>query len=461
MGIWKTPIAEEDGVGAAGGAAGGGAQGGLALGREIPAPRTVDETGIRRTLLEELALRVIYLEGELTLRELADRLGLTTTVTDELFQRLRKAQLLEVTGMTGSNHRFSVATAGRMRATELLQRSLYAGKAPVSLDAYTQRVRAQSVGGDVGPASVRRAFAPLVLDDDTMRRLGVAILSGTSMVLHGPTGTGKTAIAEHIPDVYQGGVWIPYAVEVDGQIITVFDPSLHQPIPIAQEEATPFLHERDGRWVYCERPRVIAGGELTIEMLDLQFNPVTGFYTAPLQVKANNGVLVLDDFGRQRIRPEELLNRWIVPLDRRIDFLTLQGGKKFEVPFELFVVFSTNLDPATGFAVDRGRGITDEAFLRRIPNKIAVGYATPEQFKEILRRVCEGAGVPFDDGSADRLMVHLERSLGQPLRPCYPRDLVRQITWEARYEGHPPAMDWASVGRACTAYFLGGGPTSS
>jgi hypothetical protein len=422
---------------------------------DLPAPRTVEETGIRRTLLEELAMRCVYLEGELSLRELGERLGLALPVVEELFQRLRRAQLLEVTGMSGATHRVAVTTPGRERAQELLARTLYAGRAPVPLETYAARVRAQHVGGDrITQADVRRAFAPLVLDDETLHRLGVAIISGTSMVLHGPTGTGKTAVAEHIPDVYEDGVWIPHAVEVDGQVITVFDPGVHRPIARGGAAPSAFAREDDARWVYCERPRVLAGGELTIEMLDLQFNASTGFYTAPLQVKANNGVLVLDDFGRQRIRPEELLNRWIVPLDRRIDFLTLQGGKKFEVPFELFVVFSTNLDPATGFRADRGVGITDEAFLRRIPNKIAVGYASPEQFLEILRRVCAGERVAFDGTVGARLLSYLTNHLRQPLRPCYPRDLVRQVCWDARYEGRAPVLDWPAVERACTTYFL-------
>ena len=439
--------------------------------RSPRAPRTVEETGIRRSLLEELALKIVYLEGELNVRLLAAKLGLEAPVVEELFQRLRRAQLCEVAGMDGTVHRISASSAGRARAQELLARNQYAGIAPVSLDTYSDWVRRQSIGGTpVGPAEVRRAFGNLVLDDDVLRQLGIAVLSGTSMVLYGPTGTGKTAIAERIPRIFDDhGVWIPYAVEVDGQIITVFDEHVHQrigrgapaqpPAPLGglfgagaggQASSVP-----DARWVLCERPRVVVGGELTIEMLDLQFNPVTGYYTAPLQMKANDGLLVLDDFGRQRIRPEELLNRWIVPLDRRIDFLTLQGGKKFDIPFALLVVFSTNLDPSTGFGSDQHGSVADQAFLRRIPNKVRIGFVGREQFHEIFKRACQDHGVLYDYVVVEQLVGHLELALYQPLRPCYPRDILQHLTWEARYEGRQPQLRWDAVERACRTYFVG------
>jgi predicted ATPase with chaperone activity len=264
------------------------------------------------------------------------------------------------------------------------------------------------------------------------------MVSGRSIFLYGPSGTGKTAIAETLPQIYDDEVWIPYAVDVDGQIISVYDPHLHESVgEIAWGEG-------DGRWVLCRRPRVLAGGELTLEMLDLQFNPITRFYAAPLQMKANNGVLIVDDFGRQRMRPQELLNRWIVPLDRRIDFLTLAGGKKFEMPFDLFVVFSTNLDP---------RELADEAFLRRIQTKIKVDYVTPEQFDEISRRVCVEFGLDCDIGIIEELRSVLSRHK-QPLRACYPRDIIQHLRWAARYEGQQPQVSLAAVEQACRSYFL-------
>lgn len=435
--------------------------------QSLRAPQSVEETGVRRALLEELFLKAVDVEGEISLQALAERLGLTLPVVDELFQRLRKSQMVEVVGMVASNHRITVSAAGRMRALELLSRSRYAGVAPVPLDAYVDQIRRQS--GRVSAteaADVRRALSPLVLDEELVKQIGIAVLSGTSMVIYGPTGTGKTAIAELIPDVHEeAAIWIPHAVELDGQIITVFDSHIHEPVA-TKADAGPSIFmgsQRDARWVLCKRPRVVAGGELTMDMLDLQYNPATGYYSAPLQMKANNGVLVIDDFGRQRVRPEELLNRWIVPLDRHVDYLTLQGGKKFSIPFELLVVFSTNLDPANGFRALGEVGPTDDAFLRRIPNKVAIGFASPEQFHRIAERVCDAAGVEYDTAMIDRLIGFLQNELGHPLRPCYPRDLVRQVCWEARYEGQEPRLTWEALDRACRAYFLfeqGGTPAA-
>jgi predicted ATPase with chaperone activity len=336
-------------------------------------------------------------------------------------------------------HLINTTSQGRARALELLSLNQYWGPAPVSLEDYISRVRAQSVRDiEVHSEAVKKAFQHLVLTDDTLNQLGTAMVSGRSIFLHGPAGTGKTAIAETLPRIYEDQVWIPYAVDVDGQTIAVFDPDLHESVG---ELA---CGDSDARWVLCRRPRVVAGGELTLEMLDLQFNPVTKFYAAPPQMKANNGVLIVDDFGRQRIRPQELLNRWIVPLDRRIDFLTLAGGKKFEVPFDLFVVFATNLDP---------RELADEAFLRRIQTKVKVDYVNREQFDEICRRVCAEFGLTCDAEVFEELKSVLSRHK-QPLRACYPRDIVQHLRWAARYEGQQPQITLATIQRACRSYFL-------
>jgi hypothetical protein len=414
----------------------------------IPAPATVEETGIRRVLLDELAIKTIAREREMTTRALTDALALPGPVVDDLFQQLRKAQLVEVTGMTGTVYRVTLTATGRARADALLALNQYVGPAPVSLDAYSERARAQSVAGaGVRPDDVRRAFESLVLDDGFVRRLGIAVASGAPVVLTGPSGTGKTSIAACIPKAFGRGVFLPYAVEVAGQIIVLFDAGVHRPIPVTAPS------EHDRRWVYCERPFIVAGGELTMDMLDLQYNPASGYYTAPPQMKANTGVFVIDDFGRQRVRPEELLNRWIVPLDRGVDFLTLHGGGKFAIPFAVLVIFATNLDASVGFADENRPGISDTAFLRRIPNKLAVSYSTRGQFHEIFRRVCADFGLTYEHGLVERLIDVMAKQVNEPLRACVPRDLVRHVTWEAQYDGVPPELTAATLARACESYF--------
>jgi predicted ATPase with chaperone activity len=301
----------------------------VSLKPEVPAgppvaPETIEDVGERRGLLEQLLLKILYLSGPLTLYEWGELARLSPRIVDELFRRLRTEQLCEVIGMVGNIRRVAITSQGRARAAELLALNHYAGPAPVPLEAYIQRVRQQSVRNvSVRPPAMRRAFSHMVLDDVTLTQLGTALNSGSAIFLYGPTGAGKTTIAEALPRALaDDGIWIPHAVEVDGQIITVYDPLIHKSI------STSSVAHADPRWVFCQRPTVVVGGELTIEMLDLQFNPGTKFYAAPGQMKANNGVLIIDDFGRQRIRPDELLNRWVVPLDRRIDFLSLAGGKK-------------------------------------------------------------------------------------------------------------------------------------
>jgi predicted ATPase with chaperone activity len=409
--------------------------------RDIPrAPLSLADVGVRRNVLEGLALKILYVSGEISLLELAQQLRLSLPVVDTLFQRLRKEELCEVTGMIGHIHQIAITAQGRVRAQGLLDVSQYAGPAPVSLEQYAYRVCEQSVRHlDVHADDLKAAFKDLVLDSATLTQLGTALNSGKSIFLYGPTGTGKTTIAETLSRVFaQKRVWIPHAVEVDGQIVTVFDPAVHKPFGDASSD-------HDARWVSCQRPRILVGGELSIEMLDLQFNPISKFYTGPVQMKANNGLLIVDDFGRQRLHPEELLNRWVVPLDRRMDFLTLAGGKKMEIPFELFVVFATNIDPSN---------LVDEAFLRRIHTKIRVGAVKEEQFHEIFRRVCQEASVSYDPAVVDELINVITGKLKQPLRACYPRDIVHQIVWAARYEGRKPILDRHSVGSAVANYFL-------
>jgi predicted ATPase with chaperone activity len=404
-------------------------------------PKSLAGLDVRQGVLEEIALKTLYLSGTLSVLELAERMCLSYEVVDALFCQLRLEQLCLVTGMTGHVHQIAITAQGRTRAVELLCHNHYSGAAPVAFETYAKQTREQSVKKvDVHASDVHRAFADLVIDDETLRKFGTALNSGSSVFLWGPAGTGKTTMAETLSRVLaEDEVWIPYAVEVDGQIITVYDPSIHKRV----EEGEP--EDRDARWVLCRRPSVLVGGELTAEMLDLQFNPISKFYVAPAQMKANNGVLIIDDFGRQRLRPDELLNRWVVPLDRRIDFLTLAGGKKIEVPFEMLIVFASNMDPAE---------LVDPAFLRRIQTKIRIGEVSSEQFCEIFRRVAVDKGVRYDSSIPLDLIDFIRISLKQELRSCYPRDIVNQVAWAARYEGHEPYIDRPALKRAIDAYFL-------
>jgi len=408
---------------------------------KIVASKSMDEIGVRKNLLEDLALKIVYQIGEISLHELSRHMGLHLLLVEELFQRLRKDQLCQVTGIEKGVHRITTTSAGKTRALELLANNQYSGPAPVSLEDYVKRINAQTVRNiQITPQDLPRAFADLVLNTSMLNQIGTAVLSGRAVFLYGATGTGKTTIAVTLTRIFeQDRIWIPYAVEVDGQIITVYDSVLHQ--KVKQPAAT----DQDGRWVLCRRPCVMVGGELTIEMLDLQFNTSTKFYTAPVQMKANNGLFIVDDFGRQRVSPEEMLNRWVVPLDRRIDFLTLAGGKKIEIPFDIFVVFATNLDPST---------MMDEAFLRRIQTKIKVEFVSPEQFREIFRRVCVEYDLAYNAAVVDTLIQMITQDYKEPLRACYPRDVVQQIIWAAKYLQKPPVLDYDTVTQACRNYFL-------
>jgi predicted ATPase with chaperone activity len=404
-------------------------------------PRSLAELGMRQTVLEDLALKTLYLAGPISVLDLSLQMRLGFDLTNELFSRMRTDLLCHVTGMIGNIPAIAITSQGRARALELLSQNQYTGPAPVSLENYVTMVRRQSVRNMVvHRADVERAFAHLVIDSNTLSQFGTALNSGAAIFLHGPPGVGKSAAAETMARVLaEDAVWVPYAVEVDGQIIVVYDPVIHKRV----EE--PKLEMTDERWVRCHRPSVLVGGELTVEMMDLQFNPSTRFYVGPVQMKANNGALIIDDFGRQRLRPEELLNRWVVPLDRGIDFLTLAGGRKIEIPFEMLVVFATNIDPAS---------LVDAAFLRRIQTKIKISACSDEQFHEIFRRVAAQQQLEVDPGVVDNLISVIRGTLNQELRACYPRDLVSQVCWAARFEDRKPCLDRAALMAAVGTYFL-------
>ena len=403
-------------------------------------PRSTAELGIRRAVVDELALKTLYLSGALSTRDLARHLHVSQAIADELVHWMRTEQLCQVTGMVGNVPTIALTAQARSRSVELLSRCQYTGAVPVSLASYVAQVRKQSVRKvAIRKPDVERAFDSMVIDPKILGQIGTALNSGSTIFVHGPAGVGKTAIAETMSRVLaEDDVWVPHAIEIDGQLIVLYDPVIHK------EVEGPGSDTHDARWVRCRRPSVLVGGELTIDMLDLQFNTTSKYYSGPVQMKANNGVLIVDDFGRQRVRPEELLNRWVVPLDRGIDFLTLVGGRKIEVPFEMLVVFATNMDPSD---------LVDAAFLRRMQTKIRVDAASEDQFCSIFQRVARDRGLRADE-SVIRELARAIRSIGQELRGCQPRDLVNQVLWAARYEDRPAVLDRASLARAVEAYFL-------
>jgi predicted ATPase with chaperone activity len=403
--------------------------------------QSLAELDVRQSLLEDLALKILYISGSMSISELAEKMRLSFEVAKELAYQLRTELFIQVTGMNGNIPQISITSQGRTHAVELLSQNHYTGPAPVSLESYVTQTRSQGIRKvEVHAEDVQRAFAHLVVSNEKLRQFGTALNSGSSIFLYGPPGTGKTTVAETLSKVIaEDEVWIPYALEVDGQIITIFDPAIHK-----QSKESHNTHQ-DGRWVLCQRPAVLVGGELTAEMLDLQLNPVTKYYVAPAQVKANNGVLIIDDFGRQRIRPEDLLNRWVVPLDRRIDFLALAGGKKIEIPFEMLVVFASNMDPAE---------LVDACFLRRIQTKIKIDSVSDEMFSEIFRRVAHENGMAFEPNVPKDLISIIRGGLKLELRQCYPRDIVNQVLWAARYENKKPYLNLSAIAHAVDAYFL-------
>src|SRR5579864_6093487 len=312
-------------------------------------PQTFEDLGISQSLVLDLVLRRMLLEGFSNLQSLSASLRLALPILNIIFNHMRQQQMVEVKGMIGNDYHFTLSQAGKMLAAERFQITQYAGAAPVSLKDYHSATKAQSAQVRIDRKTLRSAFSDLVITDQLLDQLGPALISQNSIFIYGPTGNGKTSLAERMLRVYQDAILLPYSVEVDGQIISLYDPVVHQKLDVDD-------HDIDPRWVLCRRPCIVVGGELIPSMLELRLDESSGIYAAPLQMKANNGILIIDDFGRQLMSPRDLLNRWIVPLDRRVDYLMLRYGVKFQIPFELMVVFSTNLEPSD---------LADEAFLRR------------------------------------------------------------------------------------------------
>jgi hypothetical protein len=405
-----------------------------------PVPRDLESLGISSVLVTDLVLRRLSLEGTSTLQGLSEILKLPVPVIHSVFTSLRQQQLIEVKGMAGNDYRITLSGNGRAMASERFQASRYSGPAPVSLKAYSEAVKIQAAEIEITRDVLRAAFSDMVVPDSLLDQLGPALIEQSSIFLYGPAGNGKSSLAERMLRVYQDAILVPYAVEVDGQIISLYDPAVHLRVGDESEE-------RDPRWVVCRRPCIMVGGELTSALLELRYDDSTGIYSAPLQMKANNGIFVIDDFGRQVISPRELLNRWIVPLDRRIDFLSLRYGLKFDVPFRVLVVFATNLNP---------RELADEAFLRRIHNKILVDSVSPETFDEIFRRVTRARQVEL---ASESLATFRDLCLADgrnELRACYPNDICNILNSIARYENREPVANADDLKRAVQLYFAVG-----
>jgi hypothetical protein len=402
-----------------------------------PPPQTIEDLGIPEALVLDLMLRRLLLEGQCTLLGLTQRLKLSIEVIDGVFRHMRQQQLVEVKGMRGNDYQFVLAAAGRNLASERFQVSQYAGACPVSLKDYHAATSAQTAQLSINRKTLKEAYSDLVISDRMLDQIGPALIAQRSIFMYGPTGNGKTSLAERMLRVYDDSVLIPYAVEVDGQIINLYDPVVHHRLDLDDPSIDP-------RWVCCRRPCLVVGGELVPSMLELRLDESTGLYAAPLQMKANNGIFIIDDFGRQLISPRDLLNRWIVPLDRRVDYLTLRYGVKFQIPFETMVVFSTNLDPSD---------LADEAFLRRIQNKVLVETVDTAAFDEIFRRVMTSRNIPHDADAAEYLRGICLRSGRTELRACYPNDIVNIVESISLYERRDPVIDRTNLERAANLYF--------
>lgn len=410
-------------------------------------PRQLSDTGLSEQTLVELIAKLLYLRGRLRLIDVAQHLRLPTTIVEEMLGFLRAERLVELLrcGAATGDVDFGLTEGGRARAAEFLRKCRYAGPAPVTLSDYTTQVRRQSIADmRVTQGNVESAYRGTVIRTELRDLIGAAMNSGRPMFFYGPSGSGKTFLAESLVRLMHGAIYVPHALIVDGEIIQVFDPMIHR--AVAPEITSNGIDNRsriDERWVACARPVAISGGELTVDMLNLTFDHVAGYYQAPAHVKANNGLYIVDDLGRQLMRPEQLMNRWIVPMDRRRDYLALHNGGSFEIPFDVKLVFSTNLTP---------EAVADEAFLRRLGYKIHVGPVSESEYEQIFRQVCGEFDISFN-AEAFEFLLGMHRRMGRPTFACYPRDLIAQVRDYAAYRDWPVDLTPHLIEWAWHCYF--------
>ncbi len=406
-----------------------------------PYPNSIEETGLKEGFLEELILKDIYLVNFALGREIAQRTMLPFKIVEEILESLKKQMLVEVRSSGGiADYEYTPTDKGRDRARAFFDHNTYVGACPVPWAIYVESLKSQTIRREsVTPRDLEVAFSDIMVNRKTINTVGPAINSGRGMFLFGDAGNGKTSIAERIVRSFRGHIFIPYAIEIDGQIVRLYDQHNHQPVSAAN-----YPRDYDHRWVRIHRPCVVVGGELTIDMLELQYDYSAKLYEAPLQLKSNCGLLLIDDFGRQRIDHKSLLNRWIVPLEKRVDYLTLHTGKKLEVPFEQLIVFSTNLNPSD---------LVDEAFLRRIPYKINISSPTEEEYKWIFLQYCQRAGVPYNEEAVNYLIETQYRSGRRVMRCCHPRDVIDQVTNLCKFLQCEPRLTREYLDHACSVYF--------
>lgn len=426
------------------------------------APASIEESGLTVMQIANLLLKQLYLQGNLLGIQLARQARLPFRIVEEPLRLLKEEKCIEVSSgelIGPASYRFQLTELGRRRAHDAFEQCRYVGPAPVSLEAYVDQCALQTVAGtECSPDKLLAAFNDLIIPRDLLEELGPAVCSGKSIFVYGPPGNGKSMIAKGLGKFLNqngGEIYVPYAVQTEGAIITIYDPTLHQATDqpesnlfrpeaaAAESERARKSPEPDLRWRRIRRPVVITGGELTLDMLDLRYNRTSNFYTAPLHIKANGGVFLIDDFGRQIVSPRDLLNRWILPLEDRIDYMTLATGKKFAVPFEQLIVFSTNLDP---------RELVDEAFLRRIRHKIRIGSPSRELFTEIFERCCRERRIPFSQAAVDYLYSRYYGH-GKPPRSSDPRDLLEIVLSICRFRKHEVLLTPDLIGEAAERFF--------